>query len=161
MSVYAAALDRAPSLLQLVVENIGLAPAYEIRFKVNEPFKCLDRTNLQDFKFIQHGLRFLSPDRRKTVLFANLMKQDSGTRLPAPVIAVSYRNAAGDAMHEGFIVDLQDFSDWGQFETSVDRVADSLGQIQKDLHQLIIGFSTLKVRIENPPHSMNSTNVPE
>lgn len=49
---------------RLKIENIGLGPAHDIKFEINQDFEVAEDLKLSDLAFIKHGIRYLAPKQK-------------------------------------------------------------------------------------------------
>ena len=151
-------VDSVPSLLNLVVQNIGPSPAYDIRFVVKQNVGLPTKKSISEVPFIENGLNCLAPNHRTQFLFYNLV----GTQLeniPTTEIKVVYGRHKADAepISETFSLDPAEF--WGRprvHEERYSKIEESLGKIHDDLSRILRKlpdpfFEMLKRKNETKP----------
>ena len=96
--------------LYLVVRNVGLAPAYDIKFNINPDIEPIEKHPLSTVGFIKNGLSILAPGQEiKTLLLAPLFykfKEQINTILD---IKVMYKDISEEQITEGYQIDLSQF----------------------------------------------------
>ena len=51
-------------LIDMVIQNIGLGPAYNIKFEINPDFECMKGKFLSELGFMKNGLKYLAPNQK-------------------------------------------------------------------------------------------------
>lgn len=138
------------NLIELVVENVGMGTAYDITLKATTDQEYEPGKRLSDLGLFKHGIRVLSPRQSlKTFLMSIVGKVDKIKDPSGPLrftIVTRYRNVLGEPMERTFELDLQYLLGLRQAGTPpLEKLADSIENIQKDLAHLASGFRRLKV----------------
>lgn len=56
-------------LIDMVIQNIGLGPAYNIKFEINPDFECMKGKFLSELGFMKNGLKYLAPNQKLQFFF--------------------------------------------------------------------------------------------
>ena len=69
--------EESINLIDLIIKNIGLGPAYNVKFEINPDFE--DRFlsgKLSDIGFIKNGLPYFAPNQEFKILLTNITEND-------------------------------------------------------------------------------------
>lgn len=141
--------------LNLLVENVGQGPAYDVTFALDADFEMEKGRRLSQVGFVKHGLKYLSP-RQKFTTFLRSFIGTPNEQLEGPdrlrfTIAVRYRDAAGKRFDERFEIDFAHLVNLMQIGHHPEvTVARSLEKIQKALTDIASGWSKPKVISYSP-----------
>ena len=146
--------------LDLIVENLGPAPAYDVTFKFHPDVQLEDNPpyRLSDIGFLRNGVRYLPPDQPLATYLIRLIGIPN-ERLEGPnrlkfTVEVQYQDALKRGYHEQFEIDfahLVGMTRLGspplpEIERHLKKIAESLGHLES-------GWSKLKV-IEYGPEDV-------
>ncbi|MEE9282982.1 MAG: hypothetical protein V3U49_02775 [Nitrososphaerales archaeon] len=125
------------NFIDLVIQNIGLGPAYEIRFKIKDDFEYMKGELLSQLGFIKRGIDYLAPDQ-KIKFFLTSLTEDFKIKMKSPFrIDVSYYNKTRKPYNDGFLIDFSEMEGLGQLgEPPIHKIADNIEKIQKDINAL-------------------------
>jgi hypothetical protein len=104
--------ETAISLLDIVIENIGLGPAYELQFEL-QPITSGDGTekllaDLTERNVFATGLKFLAPGQTFSCFFTNLLEGFDGKITSQIRVIARYRGTAGVKHEDEYILDLSE-----------------------------------------------------
>jgi len=134
--------------IDLVIENIGLGPAYNIKFEVIKDFKLSNRM-LSEVGFIKNGISYFSP-KQSMKLWVASFKEDKELAEKYIEIKVTYSNTLTEKFTKIFILNFSQFSFFTQLGTPpLIKIADSIELIEKKLENLTTGFKKIKVDTYN------------
>lgn len=152
-------VESAPSLLNLVVQNIGPRPAYDLRFDLKRDAILPTNKSMSEVNFIKNGLKCLAPDHRTQFLFFNLFGSEL-EKIQATEITVVYGRYKDDSapISETFTLDPAEF--WGRPRVNEERnseIVKSLDSIHKDLVRIASKIpdpflDVFKKKDEGPPN---------
>ena len=125
--------------IELVIQNIGLGPAYDVRFNVDPDFEEKDlKLNLSKVGFIRDGLYIFSPNQKIKFPVAFLYNNFEDKIKKYFKLKISYRNGVGDLYIEEYPIDFAQFSGISQIgKPPIYELADSVKEIQKDIAKII------------------------
>jgi hypothetical protein len=96
--------------LDIVVKNIGLAPAHDVRFTAvavtDDPDTHDLLRELTEIGFFRIGLNYLSPGQQATSFFTNVSENHNGKLGSRFKITVTYRNEGGKRYTDDYLIDL-------------------------------------------------------
>ena len=150
ITVRADTRKEAISLIDFVVANEGVGPAYDITFVVNplNPEKCDESiTNkINSLGFINKGIEYLSPNQEIRTFLASMLKNFEKKIDTAVEIGVSYKTSSGEQIKDTYLLDMSIFKGMQQLgKPDLYSIAKSIENMQKDIHKLSTGFTKLKV----------------
>jgi len=101
--------EEAPYNIHLVIKNVGLGPAYNLKFTVDPEFKDKRGKALSERGIIKNGISYLAPNRNIHFYLTDSIKdtKEMPTRFE---IAVNYENAIKYPFSESFSIDFSYFS---------------------------------------------------
>ncbi len=134
------------NFIDMVIQNIGLGPAYNIKLEANPDFEYAKGEFLSELGFMKNGLRYLAPNQ-KLQFFLTSMIEDFDKKVKTPfTIKVSYKNKFGKKYSEDLVIDFSELIGLGQLgEPPLHKIAKNMEDIEKDLHHLSTGFHRMKV----------------
>lgn len=133
--------------VDMLIQNIGLGPAYDLRFSLKKDFKGgLRQKPLSEIGIFAKGLKYLSPNQ-KVQFFLTSLKEDDDAKLKTVIdLRVTYRNAIGQSYEKAFSLDLSELSGTVQVgKPPIHEIADHLKSIKEHLDNVLAGFEKLNV----------------
>ncbi|RLJ09256.1 MAG: hypothetical protein DRP13_00590 [Candidatus Aenigmatarchaeota archaeon] len=136
------------NFIDLVIKNIGLGPAYDIKFEITPDFEYRKGHFLSELNFMKKGIKYLAPNQR-IQFFLTSMVEDFENKIKKPfTIKVIYKNKFGKKYSESFVIDFSELVGLGQLgEPPLHKIAKNIENIQRDIHHLSTGFHRLKTII--------------
>lgn len=126
------------SLLDLVIQNIGLGAAHNLTFEVNPDLQLRTGRKLSEVNFIKNGLKCLAPNQKITCFIGNLIEEAKKEKKTVLEISVSYENKKGDREKESFTLDFSEFFGLVHVgESPLKKIANNLEKIQRDIHSIM------------------------
>lgn len=140
------------SIISLHVKNIGLGPAYDVRFKLRAESENKGAGELiQDFsrsQFLKKGLQYLGPGQGLQSGFTDMTKNFEGKIKARLIIEVAYNGAFGKAYKDSIPVYFDEFEGFGTLGTPhLYSIAKSLEKMEQNINHLTSGFRRLSVDI--------------
>ena len=125
------------NFIDMVIQNIGLGPAYNIKFDVKPDFEYVKGSFLSELGFMKNGLRYLAPNQ-KLQFFLTSMTENFEEKTKKPFeIKVTYRNSMGKKYEDVYVIDFSQLIGLRQLgEPSLYKIAKNIEKIQRDLHDL-------------------------
>lgn len=147
IAIYLQRNRAALGFFDLVIKNIGLGPAYNVTFQVLEEFKVEQGRNLSAIDFIHEGINYMPPDYTiETFFFSIIGKQYAEIINKNIKIRVEYKNSEGKSISEIIKLNMSQFKGIECLgDDPINKIAQCIEKIQKDIHDLSTGFSRLKV----------------
>lgn len=136
LSVYLMCDSHSIRMKNLVVKNIGLGPAYDIKFKLSSDFTLFDGKQLSEIHFIKTGIPYMPP--RYDIQF--LMTDFDYPKYAdiSFVITIKYQNSLKQLFEEDFVID---FSLWKNLTNITPKglpdVVEELKNINRNLEKII------------------------
>lgn len=141
--------DEWISLLDVVVKNIGLGPAYDVSFQLGaEPASSgADAllADLQERNLFSSGVRFLAPGQEYSSYFTNVTEKFEEKMAARIRILVRYRAASGNRYTDEYTIDLSEIRGMVEIgKPPLLEIAKHTEQIAKALTALSSGTRRLK-----------------
>lgn len=95
----------------MIIENIGLGPAYNINFEMNPDIKDFDGKPLSDLNIMKNGIRCLAPGTKRQFLLTQFSEESKDDRKfrDSFGIKVIYKNSQDEILDECFTIDFSEF----------------------------------------------------
>jgi hypothetical protein len=138
--------EESINLIDLIIKNIGLGPAYNVKFEINPDFE--DRFlsgKLSDIGFIKNGLPYFAPNQEFKILLTNITENDEEKLKKAFEIEITYESNIHEPYSNTYLIDFSQQCGLSSGEPPLYRIADDIEQIQKDINHISTGFTKLKV----------------
>jgi hypothetical protein len=140
------------ALIDIVIKNIGLGPAYGIKFDIISLTKGKITTELikelKEKKFLSTGLNYLSPGQEISSFFTNTHEKFEEKMVSQILIKVSYKNASGQKYRDRYVIDLSEFKGMQKIgEPPLYKIAKNIEAIKKDIGYFASGFKRLRADI--------------
>jgi len=126
--------------VDIVVRNIGLGGAYDVRFQAapvtdDEQTHALIR-ELAEINFIRAGLHYLSPGQQAISFFTNVSENHNSKLHSAFNITVRYASNEGRTFEDHYCIDLSELIGLRRIgEPPLHKMAKSLEALQSDFHE--------------------------
>lgn len=134
--------------LDIVIQNIGLGPAYEIKFELEKDFECFNGKYLGSTGVFKQGISYVAPSQKMQFFFTNMIQNHEEKIKSVFDIRVSYKDAAGSTYAEVYTIDLSHFKGLTQLgEPPLYKIAQSVENMQKDISRIATGSSRIKVHV--------------
>jgi len=126
------------SFIDMVIQNIGLGPAYNIKFEVKPDFEYAKGRFLSGLGFMKNGLRYLAPNQKIQFFLTSMIENfEEKTKKPFE-IRVTYQNGMGKKYEDVYVIDFSQLIGLSQLgEPPLYKIAKNIEKIQKDLHHPI------------------------
>ena len=134
------------NLIDMVIQNIGLGPAYNIKFEINPDFEYMKGKFLSELGFMKNGLKYLAPNQKLQFFLTSMIENfEEKTKKPFE-IRVTYQNSIGKTYKDVYMIDFSQLIGLSQLgEPPLYKIAKNVEEIKKDIHHLSTGFHKIKV----------------
>jgi hypothetical protein len=134
-------------IFYLIIENIGMGPAYNITFKLDNDIERAPGYFLSKNGFFEKGISFLPPHQRYSILFTTWLVDYENKINSEANIEVKYRDCSGFEYSDHYSIDLSLFKDLiRSANSSQDAIAKSLENIHQDIANIMRGWDKLHVQ---------------
>jgi hypothetical protein len=152
IEVTASPREEFVNIITLHIKNIGLGPAYNLRFRLKGESQTDGENELiQDFsktQFLITGLQYLGPGQELRTGFTQMSKNYSSKIKAHLIVEVAYIGSTGKSYKDKIPVYFEEFEGYGALGTpNLYAIARSLEKIEKNFDYLASGFKRLKVDI--------------
>jgi len=134
------------NFIDMVIQNIGLGPAHNIKFEVNPDFEYMKGKFLSELGFMKNGLKYLAPNQKLQFFLTSMIENfEEKTKKPFE-IRVTYQNSIGKTYKDVYMVDFSQLIGLSQLgEPPLYKIAKNVEEIKEDIHHLSTGFHKMKV----------------
>ena len=98
-------------LKNLLIQNIGLGAAYNIKFEVDPDFEYAKRRMLSELNFVKNGLHCLAPNQKISFFIASIPEIVMKKKKSFFEIKVKYENRLGKTYKDTYLIDFSVFFD--------------------------------------------------
>jgi hypothetical protein len=106
VSVITQSDEKYINFIEMIIENIGLGVAYNIKFEVNPDFEYAKGKFLSDLGFVKNDLKYLAPNQKLKFFLTNLTENfEEKTKKPFE-INITYENSTGERYEDKFLIDF-------------------------------------------------------
>lgn len=121
--------ERHVNIIDMEIQNIGLGPAFYLKFSIDPDFEYMKGKFLSEIGFIKNGLNYLSPNQ-KLKFFLTTLTEDFERKVKNTFkINISYKNSIGDKFKDSYIIDFSSL-------VGLTRLADPLVDISNNLRDI-------------------------
>jgi hypothetical protein len=139
--------DESIAHLDIVIRNIGLGPAYNIRFRA-EAVSASEGTQellqeLVGINFIASGLHYLSPGQQVSSFLTSVSENFRSKITSSFKVTATYASAEHQQYKDEYLINLAELRGLRRVgEPPLHRIANSLEALQEDVHELVPGAHT-------------------
>ena len=102
-------LDNSRNQVHLIVENIGMGPAYDVRFETDLSFKVSESQSLGNIPIFVKGINYLQPRGQKHCwINTNSRSRLDEVRQSPLKIDVTYKDSRNNEYPESFCIDFNE-----------------------------------------------------
>lgn len=133
--------------IEIIIQNIGLGPAYKVEFKVDPDFEDKDlKLKLSEVGFIKDGLYLFAPNQTLKFPLAFLFKDFKEKIEKSFKLTITYQNSIGSIYTDEYPIDFSQFRGLSQIgKPPLYEIAENIKLIQKDFSKISTGFNRLKI----------------
>jgi len=130
------------SLIDLNIQNIGLGPAFDIKFKINNDFEYEKGESLLNLGFVKNGIPYLAPEQRINFFFTSMASNFNEKVNNSFEIEVTYKNNIGKLYNDKFLIDFSHLVGLSQISDPICKMSKNIESIEKAIKT----FTTLFTR---------------
>jgi hypothetical protein len=128
------------NFLNLKIQNIGLGPAYSLRFKVLKDFEYDAMEFVSGMGFVKNGINYLSPGHKIETFFTSLLEDFERKLSDHLEIEVTYLNAHGKEYKDTYLINFSYISGLSKLGSSpIEKIAKSIEKIETHIKSLSKG----------------------
>lgn len=132
--------------IDMIIQNIGLGPAYDIKFEIEPDYEKFGGRLISEYGFIKNGLKYFGPNQKMQFFFTNLTENYEEKGKHSFEIKVSYQNCVGNSYKDIYIIDFSQFDGLDQLgKPPLHEIADNIKRIQTNIGHISSGFHKMKV----------------
>jgi len=104
-------------IVDMIIQNVGLGPAYEINFEINPDFEYLKGKSFSDISIMKRGINQLGPNQKYEFFLVDLQKKLWKPDLKYFEVKVTYKNSVGKTYEDLYPIDLSQLDDYSLIGT--------------------------------------------
>ena len=126
--------------IDLVVQNIGLGPAYDIQFKLEQDFEYWPGKFLSQLNFIKNGIKYLAPKQKYQSFFTSMredLDKKKETHFTVKVIYFQNKDKLGKKFSESFVIDFSELVGLEELgKPPLYKIAENIEHISKNIKRI-------------------------
>jgi len=132
--------------IDLLVENIGMGPAYDVKFDIIRDFE-LNKRLLSEVGFMKNGINYFAPNQAMQLWVATFVGNKELENKSID-IKVTFKNYSKDTFARTFNLSFSQFANFIQLGTPpLIKIADNIEKIERYVDNIVSGFKKIKVDI--------------
>ena len=146
VSVFIKPREEWIGFVDLIIQNIGLGPAYNIKFDIKPSFESIGEDSISEIGFIKNGLNYLGPNQ-KIQFFLTSMTENYDDKIEKSFdINIAYDNAMGNKCKSVSRIDFSELKGLHQLgKPPLYQLVKAVEEIKSDIHRMSTGLNKLKV----------------
>ena len=153
----------ASGFLNMVIENAGINPAFEVRFSVPSGFSVGSKRTLDELGVFKNGISVFPPGQRIEFFLASTFDDFDKLMSTHLDVSVSWKDASGHSSSRDYPLRFDHFQGLSELGTPPEsEMADALKKIENHISRLGKSHSELKVVAYSPDEirKEHRTNTP-
>jgi len=141
------------NFIDMVIQNVGLGPAYNIKFEINPDFEYINGKTLSELGFIKNGLPYLAPKQKLQFFLTDMTKNFEEKIKKSFKIKVIYQNGIGKSYEDVYIIDFSQLTGLVHFgDHPLYKIAKEIEEIRKDIHRITTEFHGIRMDMLTEEH---------
>ena len=131
--------DEWINFIDLIIENIGAGPAFDIKLTLNGDIKNLSEIgkSLSQINIFKNGIKYLAPSQKIQFVCTDMAEDSDVKKGLVLTIGIEYKNVYGKILHGEFPLDFSQYLGIPQLgKPPIYEIEGHLKGIREDLHQL-------------------------
>jgi hypothetical protein len=127
-------MERARFILNMVIQNIGPGPAYNLRLKVEPDIILRSDHKLSEINLMKQGFRYLAPNQKLECIVAHAIEEANKKEKTLNEVTVYYQDKDKKSFEETFVLDFTEY--FGMLYSDTDPfkgIVEKLDTIHKDI----------------------------
>ncbi|ETA67627.1 hypothetical protein MettiDRAFT_1054 [Methanolobus tindarius DSM 2278] len=133
-------------LIDMIVQNIGLGPAYDVKFDISSDFDIIAGHKLSDIGFFKNGLQYFAPNQKIKFFMASAYQKNYNDTLKTKIqITATYSNASGTRYSSPYSINFSELEGLiSAGESPIYEIAKSLDKINSNIDRIADGRAKIK-----------------
>lgn len=102
-------MERAKSILNMVIQNIGHGPAYDLKFKMEPDILLGTDYRLSETNLMKQGFKYLAPNQKLECIVAYAIAEAKKKEKIPHEVTVIYRDRSKKTFQETFVLDFTEY----------------------------------------------------
>lgn len=146
ISVRVESNERAIKFVDIVVENIGAGPAFDVKFRLKDDLKLFANDKFSEIGFIKNGLKYLAPKQKLRYFLLDLPRVLNDDSIRPLEINVEFKDYLNENYKSKFEINFDEFRNLSQMGSPpLLEISRSIKKISEDLSYLVSGSRKLKI----------------
>lgn len=143
------------NIINLLIENIGNGPAYNVRLVADRPFKVHGDRDINDVGPFKSGLALLARGQRMEIFIENAIGNYDRLKHEHFAIEATWADATGSTYERRFDIRFDEYNNVTRIGTPpLYSIASNLEKLQKAATQIASGHSRVKVISETASQAL-------
>jgi hypothetical protein len=141
-------VERARYFKNIVIQNIGHGPAYNLKFKIEPDIVLTPGHNLSEINMMKQGFRYFAPNQREECLIVSSIDEAKKKEKTLYEMTVTYGKEGNKHYKHTFVLDFTEYVGMQYIDTDPYKgIIDKLDTIHRDIDKVIAGGVTSKIRV--------------
>ncbi len=122
--------------IDMIIQNIGLGPAYNVKFEINPDFED-GNIKLSEVGFIKNGLPYFAPNQKFEFFLTNLAENYQDKIKTAFQVKITYENTIHELRSNTYLIDLSQQSSLPKLGVPpIYQISENLKSIDTTLNEI-------------------------
>jgi len=145
VSVFIQHREEFINIIDMVIKNIGLGPAYDITFELDNDIMDLGKKPISELNYFKSGINYIAPGQTIKFVLTSMLDDFEKKKNICIKINVRYKDKNNNLYQETFSIDFSEYLGILQLsEPPMYKIAKNIEKLQADFHRISTGFSKLK-----------------
>lgn len=133
-------------LMDMTIHNIGLGPAYKVKFELEPDFEFKKSEFLSNLSLMRNGLEYLAPKQKLQLFLTSMFENYDKKRNSKFQIEVTYEDSSKNSYRDRYLIDFSPFANISRMGMPpLNKIAENIEYIRKNIDKLVTGFQKLRV----------------
>jgi hypothetical protein len=140
------------SFIDVEISNVGLGPAYDVRFALNPAINCPASQKLclelQEMNLLKNGMGYFAPKQQIRSFLTSMIEEFENKKAARIDVRISYRSATLKNYADTYILDFSEMVGLSQLgEPPLEKMAKHIESLDRACQRLTSGLHRLNVDV--------------
>lgn len=134
------------NFIDMVIKNIGLGPAYDIKFKIEPDFEWREGKYFSQYGFMKRGLNYLAPDQEVNFFLTSMIEDGKRKMEDEFELIIIYKNSLRKVYEKKFLFDFSELEGIHKVgRPPLYKISKNLEEISDNFRKVCNGISKLNI----------------
>ena len=154
--------EQSITMMDLIIQNIGLGPAYNVTFNLTKDFEIVNKIYLSEIGMFKNGISYFAPGQKIQFFITSMVNNYQEKEKFNFDIDVKYENHSKKIYTERFKIDFSEFRGLLRSEeTPLHKILKEIGKLRSEFENLIQGTKKLNVNIYTDKNRIEEEKLKE